>query len=570
MRVSPRARFLAITSVVATTIALCFQISAPASAADPAPTISVRHVDVAVAPGQDTSSEDTQTAIYMTVPGVTVKHAAIAFDTSTLPTGATLSFPDGLGFEWTCTTAGAIVTCANSETLSSVPDVFNPEIDLDFIFFTITAAADAPFGTGSMLATASGDGLTSSSTSIGVSVAQPVSFTPGADGTFAGAPGSSYSVNPTVTNTGTTTIHGIDIAFDSDYGFNTVNAASNCSYATDGNGSGNGFCHFANDLAPGVTYDLVTPMTFQISADHESPFLGDTEVGWFTPVDRGIAPTGSFAVGAGAPLSLQVKSTSVPAPPVTDTATPQTFANGNAYQSLEITVNGKASSPTFVALGAVAGGMTLNTSTVVSIGVRDTGPAAGALNRSGNALVLIDITSPAGTSVTAVPFTCAPYVSGKVDWTKLGKPGFAKYRCSVHENLPVGGSYLIDFGLKVTAVETAYTGKVEVLDAGDEPENERKVLSTAKITLTSAVVGSPSPSQSAGQPSASPEPTGTGSASASPTTTATGSPAPGASAGGSGLPLTGTEAGVYGGIGLVLLGLGIALFLFARQRRRLV
>jgi LPXTG-motif cell wall-anchored protein len=555
---TPRTRFLAATTIVAATIALSFQIAAPASAA--APTISVRQLDVTVAPGNDTTQQDTQAAVYVTVPGLTVKHAVLTFDATHLPAGASLSIPDGWNGQWQCTTAGEIATCDSTQTYVSEPvDPRTNEIDLDFVFFTIAAASDAPFGSGSMLATVSADGLTSSSTTIGVNVAQPVSFSGDATSpSLSLAPGATYTADPMITNTGTTTIHGIDAVLDSDYGFNAVTRPSNCFYDAD---SASGYCHFDADLAPGVTYDLATPMKFQISADHQAPFTGETGINWFTPGDA-YGYSGGLVAGTGSTLGLEVKSSGDPAPVATDTSTLQTFPLGQAGLDTQITVTGH-NAPTYVALGATLHGLAAPDTTTISVGAHNTGPAAGALNRSGDPLLLIDVTAPVGTTVTTLPNDyCAPYVNGSVDSNKIGVVGYAKYRCVVQQDLAVNADFLMDFGLKLTKVQPTYTGVVDVYDAGDEPNSERKLLSSAKIVIDSAAVASPSPSSTTSPstpPTAGPSPTpSAGGATPSPSATATT---------GSGLPLTGTQAGLYGAIGGVLLALGIVLILVGRKRR---
>ncbi|HEY1488040.1 MAG TPA: hypothetical protein VGF84_18175, partial [Micromonosporaceae bacterium] len=205
MRATPRARLLVVTSTAAVVAALCLQVAAaPASASSAKPPIFVLPGNVAVAPGSDSSHQQTDTQVYVTTPFIKIKNVHLTFDTSKLPTGATLSVSadDAINSDWHCTDAGSLMTCVNAKSFTSAaPDMYTPDIELDQLNFVITAAAGAPFGTGTVLESVSGDGVRPGSATIDVAVAQPVSFDQGASAKFHGAPGSKYGFNPTIKNT---------------------------------------------------------------------------------------------------------------------------------------------------------------------------------------------------------------------------------------------------------------------------------------------------------------------------------------------------------------------------------
>ncbi|HEY1486856.1 MAG TPA: hypothetical protein VGF84_12185, partial [Micromonosporaceae bacterium] len=272
--------------------------------------------------------------------------------------------------------------------------------------------------------------------------------------------------------------------------------------------------------------------------DHEAPFLGLTDGAWSTVADFGPWQGGltGLTAGTGSAFRLDVKSSGTPAPPLTDGSTPQTAPNSNGGTGVEVTVTGNHS-PKFVAIGAAGHGLKTGDSTSVTVGVQNTGPAAAATSRSGDPLVFVDVSVPPGTTATAVPVSCTPYVNGKQDFEKQGRPGYAKYRCFVRQNMPVHAKAALAFTLKLTASKTTYTGSVKVYDGGDEPESQRTVLSTARILLNPPASAEPSPSSSSGTPVG-------------------------------GLPVTGNDAGLFAGAGGLLVLLGFGLVVIGRQRRR--
>lgn len=418
---------------------------------------------IAVSPGGDNTGRGSSVGFEVTGLGNTLVHNLTAtFDTSKLPPGATLSISNP--FEWNCTTSAGSIAC--SATAPSQTNSYGGStVTLSaYLSLNVSAAPDAAYGAGSLTVSAAADGLTGQSTAVPVGIAQPVTLTAGPETSFTGPPGSTYSDQFSVTNSGTATVHGVRLWLASDAGFDLTKRYSNCIYYTpDGSGA---YCTFDNDLAPGATYEVSEPVSARIAADHSAPFLGATEAIWVSPLDLSIYQGGGAGTsGSDGPLKLVVQSTQAPAPPLTQAGLPQTDYGFASASDLLVSVSGVNPANLAVIGSRVrvhAGG-----SVTIQVGLTDQGPAAASMSRSGDPLSVLTVAIPTGTTATAVPVGCMPYVSGQPDPALFGLPGYSEYECQVYRNLGVNENYLLPFTLQVPAGARSYQGSVTISNPGN-------------------------------------------------------------------------------------------------------
>jgi hypothetical protein len=455
--------------------------TAEASTTQPSTTATINPYlnGIAVSPGGDLPNGSGSINLNVTgAPGITqLANLTVTLGTSKLPAGATLTMSSP--FQWQCTTSTGSVVCAAT---GQVPVSYDLRSNFYYVstnlFFDVTAAADAGYALGSLTVSATADGLTGGSTSVQVAIAEPVQLTTGPFTSFTGPPGSTYSPQWTVTNAGSTTVHGVGLYIEGDPGFDLTKQYSNCRYPQ----PSVAFCTFDNDLAPGVTYEVSEPTTVRIAANHVAPFLGATVIGWYTRFDLSADLVVSGAPGTGGPLGLVVESTQAAAPPLTQPGLPQTVPDFVGGTHVDVTVSG-VNPADLVAVGASVPVSTWGGSVGLAVGVTNQGPAAASMSRSGDPLTGVTVTLPTGTTAAAAPLDCAPYVSGQPDFQQLGKPGYGKYDCLVYQNLAVQQNYPLSFTVQVPAGTTPLVGSVTITDDANPAGN------TAPIAITPQVPG---------------------------------------------------------------------------------
>jgi hypothetical protein len=435
-------------------------------------TITPHLYGIAVYPGY---SEQTQIGLRASGgSGITeFDNLRVTVDTSKLPAGATLSIASVFASQ--CTTSTGSVVCSATE-----PVPLTYVVDGEFFFngglyVTVGAAADASYGLGSLTVSATADGLTGMSTSAPVGIAEPVKLVTDQKTLFTGPPGSTYSPQWTTTNVGATTVHRMSLLIQSDRGFNLTKHYSNCLYD-----SSSVVCTFDNDLAPGVTYEVSEPVTVQIAADHEAPFRGFTFADWLTPLDVSRVSTGGGTPGTDGPLGLVVQSTQAPAPPLTQSDLPQTVSGPRPETLVDVNVTG-VNPADLAAIGTSVPGPSWGGPVAITVGVFNQGPAAATIYRAPDGLTLATVTLPTGTTATAVPLECAPYVSGAPDWQHPGKPGFGKYDCLVVQGLAVDQNHPLPFTVQVPAGSAPRVGSVTVLDGANPAGNAASIVITPQL-----------------------------------------------------------------------------------------
>jgi hypothetical protein len=475
MRTASLARWVGAASITVGLLLITIpSLAAATPQASSADTVRPYLSGIAVSPGGDNTGRSSSVGFEVTGLGNTQVHNLSAtFDTSKLPAGATLSIANP--FEWNCTTSTGSIVCSATAPFQTNSSGGSTVTINAFLSLDVAAAPDAAYGAGSLTVTATADGLTGQSTTVPVAIAQPVTLTAGPETSFTGPPGSTYSDQFTVANSGTATVHGVRLWLASDMGFDLTKRYSNCVYyMPDGSGA---YCTFDNDLAPGVTYEVSEPVSATIAADHSAPFLGATEAIWVSPLDLSIYQGGEPGTsGSDGPLKLVVQGTQAPAPPLTQAGLPQTDFDFAYFSDILVSVSG-VNKANLAAIGDAVrshpGG-----SVTVRVGLTDQGPAAASMSRSGDPLSIMTVTIPSGTTATSVPVECLPYVSGQPDPNLFGLPGYGKYDCQVYRNLGVHESYLLPFTLQVPAGARSYRGSVTISNPGSS------AAGTAPIAVT--------------------------------------------------------------------------------------
>lgn len=309
-------------------------------------------------------------------------------------------------------------------------------------------ASDA--GTGAALNTATDSAL--------YNVAEPVELTAEPVPDVSGPDGYAFSEQYTVTNTGTTTVHGVVLELRTGYSL-TGTRHKNCRYGTD---IPVAYCLLPNDLVPGQTYTMSVPQDLQIPEDHLAPFNDDASAVWRTLSDAALSPPQSTTVaGDGPPLSLVVESTGAPAPPLTGNWAPQTDRHYHNIAIGTVKVTGTKVAD-LAAVGAEADGVGVGQPTTLQLGVRDIGPASADASRSGTATADATVTIPAGTEATGVPIICAPIVDGQADWSQDGLPGFAAYECPIYGNIDLAETIALPFTVTPTVAQDTYSGSISI------------------------------------------------------------------------------------------------------------
>ncbi len=466
------------TACAATLAASGAIAAAPAGAASTTPVLSVQLDGTAVIPGL---SSGLNASITVSDPAIRqVQGLRVSLDTRALPRGVTIDTPGGS--DWTCAAVRHRITCVSSATRSVSWSVYRPTGYVGSLGLAVRARSSAALATGSLTAIATATGLGRATDRRPFSVAEGVQLVAGqSPPRVSVADGETYQERWTVTNGGTNTVHGVALWTESDPGFDPATRYRNCRYDSSINGT---FCFFANDLLPGRTYTLATPMGFRIASDHRAPFNGLTEGGWRTPLDlRNAFRLSSMKAGHGPKLSLVAGSGGAPAPVLTRAGRPQINLSDQSSFDVPVSVTGRLTVD-LAAVGATAVAPKAGDQVQLALGVRDLGPAAAVLTRSGDPLTDAVVTLPAGTTATSVPLGCAPVVSGQPDWDLLDLPGYQAYECLLYTNLAVGGTAPLPFTVAVTGSSVGAPGSITLTFGSDAPKDADPTDDTAPIVLT--------------------------------------------------------------------------------------
>jgi hypothetical protein len=380
----------------------------------------------------------------------------LTIDTGSLPTGVTVDISDN--FFWDCSTESAVISCSYSAAANANWSVYSNSSYLDSSFsLTLTAAKGSAPASGSVSVTATADGLNTATATARYAIARNVHLQGGDSGSLTLKAGDTYQKQFAVTNAGTLAVHGVWLWIDSDTGFNYTTKFSNCRY----NASHQAFCYFANDLAPGVSYEVGTPMPFRIKPSHQVPFSGATLGTWYTPLDltTNFTNTPSGTKGTGPALTL-VTTDGTPAPALTNPHALQSDKHYENSSPVDIRLTGTNATN----LAAVGGTGTFGTP--LALGVTDLGPADANASRSGDPVTSVKITVPTGVTTTAVPAECAPIVDGQNDWDNHGAAGFAAYDCPVFKDVLSGKQVTFPFTFEPTTTQASYTGSVSITPSG--------------------------------------------------------------------------------------------------------
>lgn len=449
----------------------------------------------------------------------TLTHAKVTFQLGDGLAGVTLESEPIPG----CTQdSPTVVTCAPPQGLDVSPDGSIGEVAAGL------AATKAALGeTGKLTITLAADGIDPVKKTVDVNVAEGVDLAAGPNSEISVKPGADFGTKLQVHNNSESVVHGVSLILDTAGAYAYTKQFSNCFYG----GGQVTACTFAQDLAPGATYQLTMP--YQLRKDTIAPQTVGGEFEWLTAGDWGdllkfvkeIGLDGPGTPGTGALLTLQKTATSG--------ALKQTDPNpANNFQTQQITVTGEQAD--LAAIGASVSGAAGATVTV-PVGVRNLGPADLDWDDKGPAAVDALVTMPTGTTVTSVPGTC---VLNGPDGLLKGDPSKVQYACITKSILPAGQSVTWTFGLKINKVVANATGGI-VLNPEcdcDLYHDGDKANDTAKIVLNAAAGGDGGHGGDVGH-------------------------------GDVGLPITGPRTALVGAAGAALLAGGVAFFVVSRRRR---
>ena len=462
-------------------------------------------------------------------------------DLSSLDGVASVAFGAG------CTVSSDVATCIG-------PDVTGSDDNLDVdIPVTLTPQAGATGGTKvSLPTTVSAAGIDP------IGGAVDITFVDGPDLNAVNPPenaavhlGDSVAQEPIITNYGDQTATGLVLGFAIAHGIDP-GSYDNCEYAA-----------WPEDLGTFVECDVtgaVPPGASVVVNGFQGTIRPDSAK--FTRSDMQYEP-------AGTPLTIfPAGTTFAPRPASGHQLTIATAAAGQHAPSTvvdnprEITWGYNVDTNTDISVSGAALTGAVGDSIPLTVSETNNGPAERDNWSSHEAVAVVEVVIPAGATAT-VPSNCDR--TTEFDGTgPAPAPGLVMYQCFSPDKytLAVGETFSWKLTLTISGPagapgEVALPLGVNDLDATND---------VSPITLTVSGAG-PTPSASA-SPS-------TGPSGGSPTPSSSGPSAPGggasstppAAAGGSGLALTGSDAAMFGGIGIVLLAIGGALFVLARRRR---
>lgn len=453
----------------------------------------------------------------------------------------------GAAFGAGCTVSSNVATCVEPNVTGSDA---NLEVDIPI---TLTPLAGATGGkTVSLPTTVSAVGIDS----IGGSV--DITFVDGPDLNAVNPPdatvahlGDTVSEEPVITNYGNKAATGLVLGFSVAHGIDP-GSYDNCEYAPWPEDLGTYVeCAVTGAIPPGAS---VVVDGFQGTVRPDS--------GRFPRSDMAYEPAGSPLAVLPAGISLAPRPTSGHQLTIGPAPAGQSAPSTVLDNPREITWTYEVNTNSDISVAGAKPTGAVGDSIPVTVSETNNGPAELDSFSSHEPVADLEVVIPAGATAT-MPTDCRKF-SDFIGTGPAPAAGLAMYECFSSDKftLAVGETFSWTFTLKISGAAGA-PGEIALLRGVNDLDAANDV---SPITLTVPGAGptpSASASPSAGASGGSPTPS-----SSSPSAPGGGaSSTPSAAAGGSGLALTGSDAAMFGGIGVVLLAIGGALFVLARRRR---
>ena len=371
-------------------------------------------------------------------------------------------------FDDRCTAAGTVFTCAlGTGTIDKGYAALIP-------FWADATDTAVPGDAGTVTTTVTSREYGAVSRHSTVTVAEPVTFTPGDFLYRTVKPGQRADLSLTVTNTGTRPLTASTMWFYREAMYTYPQSFANCEYGTK-----RIVCRFADDVPAGATYRLATPFGVTVRKQVPAPVQIGQGFTWATPADAR-NDLEDFAAekpkkGTGAALRL-VPVSGPAAPPAATPEVPQTTGSSlHSAQHVFFTLSGRNLAD-LAAVGATARAA-VRKPVAVKVGARNLGPAF-VFGVSKPAAKVV-FARPVGTTVTKVPAGCVPSAKGK-PITRKDPRGNPEYLCTTTVNpFEPGQRVLWTFTLRVDR-KGKLTGTVRVYPSTTDA---RKANDSAKLRV---------------------------------------------------------------------------------------
>ncbi|MFF8830542.1 peptidase [Streptomyces sp. NPDC015131] len=533
--------------------------AAPASyAAEAAPVLVLGGpAEVALRPHPATG-EPRATTVGVTVenPGAEERSGdyTVTFDLSGLAGVADVRFGETGSSH--CTLTGTTGTCTDA---FGIPPGLNEVAELEIS----AAPGSAPGATGTFEVTGASDGAAFAPYRAGVTVGGPDLVMHPLDLEHEVAPGRVQDAPLTFTNTGTAPADGVRLTLTASHGLDYTRRYANCAYEDSEDGAWTRtVCDFPGTYEPGATYTLAEPIGLRATGHaYTESFVHRVE-------ERG----GTVATRADGPRLTLRKAPAA--------ARAQDLDPGDNQQESDLRVRNTADFAAYADVVTAPAGRTAE----ARVGFRNDGPAWIAHLRSGESVATVDVTVPAGATVTAKPAGCAARTAaGEYRAEPLGAP---RYVCDTPVQVFEDEDFALPFELRIDRVVPGAQGAVTVRNGSpDRPAlafDPEPGNNTARLVLNPEGPGTDSTggastsggTTSAGGTAATGGTSTSGAATGGATASGvTGGGAAGAgtgtstAAGGGNLASTGSAAVPLAAGAAALTGAGAAAFLVARRRR---
>ncbi|QGV78997.1 peptidase [Streptomyces ficellus] len=419
-----------------------------------------------------------------------------------------------------CTITGTTGTCTDA---FGVPPGRSSVAELE-----LTAAKGAePGATGDLDVTGKAEGATFTAFTSRVTVGGPdlVMHPLALKGDV--EPGQVQDAPLSFTNAGTADADGVRLTLRSTHGLGYTQRYANCDYATGTRGWTEAVCDFPGTFEAGATYTLAEPIGLKMAPHaYRETFLHRVEELGATRRAAHEAGRAGAAGGTGPELTLWKAPATARALDLDPLDNQQEF-DFRAENTADFAAYGETITAT--------AGQTVE----ARVGFRNEGPAWIGNVRSGEPVATVDVTVPAGATVTAKPAGCAPRTAeGGHREEPLGAP---RYVCDTSIMVFEDEDVTLPFELRIDKVVPDARGAVTVRDQypsrprlGFDPEAANN---TAQLVLNPADTGSDTTGGT----------TAGGSTSGSTSGTATGGTAAGgATTGGTTTAGTGSTSGTTG------------------------
>ncbi|MER7106536.1 peptidase [Streptomyces sp. NPDC000229] len=441
----------------------------------------------------------------------------VTFDLSDLTGVADVRF--GETGSSNCSLTGTTGTCTDSFGLHPGP---NSVAELK-----ITAAKGSALGaTGDLDVTGEAEGATFTSFTSRVTVGGPDLVMHPLDLKREVEPGQVQDAPITFTNSGTAAADGVRLTLRNSHGLGHTQRYANCDY-TETPGWTRAVCDFPGTYEPGASYTLAEPIGLK-ALDHAY-----AEIFVHRVEER--SGTRKAAKGTGPELTLK-KAPSAARAADLDLRDNQQEFDLHARNTADFAAYGEA-------LVAAAGG-----TVEATVGFRNSGPAWIARLRSGDPVATVDVTIPAGATVTKKPARCEPRTAkGGYREEPLGAP---RYFCDTPIRVLEDEDFALPFELKIDKVvadaKGAVTVRNEFLSRPELAFDPKPANNTAQLVLNPKDTGTDTTtggSTTGGSATGGTGGTSTGGTSTTGGSTAGGTSTTGTTGGATGTSGTGTTGG---------------------------